>query len=97
MDNLKFIEQHQAEITALMKEFQALSLSYILLRSGAREDALRLFGDNIELLEVRDVLVELGVDRRLLRRRRWFNSPFARHLGGWLSSAPRRAARWRRI
>ena len=36
-----------------IQEFQALSLSYIMFRSGAREDALRLFGDNIELLEVR--------------------------------------------
>lgn len=36
-----------------IQEFQALSLSYILLRSGVREEALRMFADNSELLEVR--------------------------------------------
>lgn len=36
-----------------IQEFQALSLAYILLRSGARDAALRLFRDNVELLETR--------------------------------------------
>ena len=36
-----------------IQEFQALSLAYILLRSGDRDDALRLFRDNLELLETR--------------------------------------------
>lgn len=36
-----------------IQEFQALSLAYILLRSGDREAALRLYRDNVELLETR--------------------------------------------
>ena len=34
-------------------EFQALGLAYILLRSGDRDGALRLYRDNAELLETR--------------------------------------------
>jgi tetratricopeptide (TPR) repeat protein len=34
-------------------EFQALGLAYILLRRGEREAALRIFRDNVELLETR--------------------------------------------
>ena len=36
-----------------IQEFQALSLSYILLRLGRREEALRLFEDNLVLLQTR--------------------------------------------
>ncbi|HVT44152.1 MAG TPA: hypothetical protein VMT00_07170 [Thermoanaerobaculia bacterium] len=36
-----------------IQEFQALVLAFILLRSGARDDAMRLFHDNQELLETR--------------------------------------------
>jgi tetratricopeptide (TPR) repeat protein len=36
-----------------IQEFQALSLAYILLRAGRREEALRLYRDNVELLETR--------------------------------------------
>jgi tetratricopeptide (TPR) repeat protein len=36
-----------------IQEFQALALAYILLRSGERESALRLYRDNVELLETR--------------------------------------------
>lgn len=36
-----------------IQEFQALALAYILLRAGDREAALRLFRDNVELLETR--------------------------------------------
>jgi tetratricopeptide (TPR) repeat protein len=36
-----------------IQEFQALSLAYVLLRRGDREAALRLFRDNLELLETR--------------------------------------------
>lgn len=36
-----------------IQEFQALGLAYILLRSGERLPALRLFRDNLELLETR--------------------------------------------
>jgi tetratricopeptide (TPR) repeat protein len=36
-----------------IQEFQALGLSYILLRRGDREAALRVYRDNAELLETR--------------------------------------------
>ena len=36
-----------------IQEFQALGLAYILLRSGQREEALRIFRDQCELLETR--------------------------------------------
>ena len=36
-----------------IQEFQALGLAWILLRSGEKEAALRLYGDNVELLETR--------------------------------------------
>ena len=36
-----------------IQEFQSLALAYILLRSGEREAALRLYHDNVELLETR--------------------------------------------
>jgi len=36
-----------------IQEFQALGLAYILLRAGKRDDALRIYRDNVELLETR--------------------------------------------
>jgi tetratricopeptide (TPR) repeat protein len=36
-----------------IQEFQSLALAYILLRAGDREGALRLYRDNVELLETR--------------------------------------------
>lgn len=36
-----------------IQEFQSLALAWILLRSGDREAALRLYRDNVELLETR--------------------------------------------
>ncbi|HVR41221.1 MAG TPA: hypothetical protein VMU84_19160 [Thermoanaerobaculia bacterium] len=36
-----------------IQEFQALALAYIHLRAGDREAALRLYRDNVELLETR--------------------------------------------
>jgi tetratricopeptide (TPR) repeat protein len=36
-----------------IQEFQALALAYILLRAGDRDGALRLYRDNVELLETR--------------------------------------------
>lgn len=36
-----------------IQEFQALDLAFILLRRGMRDDALRVFRDNVELLETR--------------------------------------------
>jgi hypothetical protein len=34
-------------------EFQSLALAYILLKAGDRDAALRLYRDNLELLETR--------------------------------------------
>jgi len=36
-----------------IQEFQALALAYIQLKRGDREDALRIYRDNVELLETR--------------------------------------------
>lgn len=36
-----------------IQEFQALALAFILLRLGRRHDALRIYRDNLELLETR--------------------------------------------
>ena len=36
-----------------IQEFQALGLAYILLKAGQREEALRVYRDNVELLETR--------------------------------------------
>jgi tetratricopeptide (TPR) repeat protein len=36
-----------------IQEFQALALAYIFLKAGRRDDALRIFRDNAELLETR--------------------------------------------
>jgi tetratricopeptide (TPR) repeat protein len=36
-----------------IQEFQSLALAYILLKAGDREAALRLYRDNVELLETR--------------------------------------------
>ena len=36
-----------------IQEFQSLALAYVLLRGGDRESALRLYRDNVELLETR--------------------------------------------
>lgn len=36
-----------------IQEFQALALAFVLLRSGAVDDALRIYRDNVELLETR--------------------------------------------
>ena len=36
-----------------IQEFQSLALAYILLQAGDREAALRLYRDNVELLETR--------------------------------------------
>ncbi|HEY2321429.1 MAG TPA: hypothetical protein VGJ82_01075 [Thermoanaerobaculia bacterium] len=36
-----------------IQEFQALGLAYILLKMGLREESLRVYRDNVELLETR--------------------------------------------
>ena len=45
--------EEQINLYPQIQEFQALGLAYILLRAGKREEALRVFGDNVELLETR--------------------------------------------
>ena len=55
-----------------IQEFQALALAYILLRRGDRDEALRVYADNLELLETRfrddytdpDPLVSIVIVRR---------------------------------
>lgn len=48
----ELMEQQIAQFPQI-QEFQALALAYILLRAGDREAALRLYRDNLELLETR--------------------------------------------
>jgi tetratricopeptide (TPR) repeat protein len=45
--------EEQINLYPQIQEFQALGLAYILLRAGKRDEALRVFGDNVELLETR--------------------------------------------
>lgn len=51
-DARRMMEQTIAAHPAI-QEFQALGLAYILLRRGDRQAALRLYQDNLELLETR--------------------------------------------
>jgi tetratricopeptide (TPR) repeat protein len=48
----RLMEQHIA-LNPQIQEFQALGLAYILLKNGKRDEALRLYRDNVELLETR--------------------------------------------
>jgi tetratricopeptide (TPR) repeat protein len=45
--------EEQIALYPQIQEFQALALAYILLLAGKRDDALRTFADNVELLETR--------------------------------------------
>lgn len=45
--------EEQIALYPQIQEFQALALAFILLRQGKRDDALRVFRDNVELLETR--------------------------------------------
>ena len=45
--------EEQIALYPQIQEFQALGLAYIFLRAGKREEALRIFRDNLELLETR--------------------------------------------
>jgi tetratricopeptide (TPR) repeat protein len=45
--------EEQIALHPQIQEFQALTQAYILLQAGKRDDALRIFGDNLELLETR--------------------------------------------
>ncbi|HXI12890.1 MAG TPA: hypothetical protein VNM92_09600 [Thermoanaerobaculia bacterium] len=51
-DARRLMEETLAQYPEI-QEFQALSLAYILLRDGRRDEALRLFEDNLVLLQTR--------------------------------------------
>ena len=53
LDEAQRLMEQQIALNPQIQEFQALSLAYILLRAGKVEDALRIFRDNVELLETR--------------------------------------------
>jgi len=53
LDEAQRLMEEQINLFPQIQEFQALGLAYILLRDGKREEALRVFGDNVELLETR--------------------------------------------
>ena len=53
LDEARGLMETQIAQFPQIQEFQALVLAYILLRSGDREGALRLYRDNVELLETR--------------------------------------------
>ena len=53
LEEAQRLMEEQINLYPQIQEFQALGLAYILLRAGKREEALRVFGDNVELLETR--------------------------------------------
>lgn len=53
LDEARHLMETQIAQHPQIQEFQSLVLAYILLRSGDREAALRLYRDNVELLETR--------------------------------------------
>jgi len=53
LDEARQLMETQIAQHPQIQEFQALALAYILLRGGDREGALRLYRDNVELLETR--------------------------------------------
>ena len=53
LDEAKRLMDEQIALYPQIMEFQALGLAYILLRAGNRDDALRTYRDNVELLETR--------------------------------------------
>jgi len=53
LDEAKRLMEETIALHPQIMEFQALGLAYILLRRGDREDALRTYADNLELLETR--------------------------------------------
>jgi tetratricopeptide (TPR) repeat protein len=53
LDEARRLMETQIAQFPQIQEFQALGLAYILLRSGDTEAALRLYRDNVELLETR--------------------------------------------
>jgi tetratricopeptide (TPR) repeat protein len=53
LDEARRLMETQIAQFPQIQEFQALGLAYVLLRAGDREAALRLYRDNVELLETR--------------------------------------------
>lgn len=53
LDGARALMEMQIAQHPQIQEFQALALAYILLRAGDRDAALRLYHDNVELLETR--------------------------------------------
>ena len=53
LDESRRLMEETIALHPQIQEFQALGLAYIQLRRGNREDALRIFADNVELLETR--------------------------------------------
>jgi tetratricopeptide (TPR) repeat protein len=53
LDEAKRLMEETIALHPQIQEFQALGLAYIQLRRGERDDALRVFADNVELLETR--------------------------------------------
>jgi tetratricopeptide (TPR) repeat protein len=53
LDEARRLMETQLAQYPQIQEFQALSLAWILLRAGDRDAALRLYRDNVELLETR--------------------------------------------
>src|SRR5256885_14731001 len=53
LDEAKRLMEETIALHPQIQEFQALGLSYILLKRGDRDGALRIYRDNAELLETR--------------------------------------------
>jgi len=53
IDEAKRLMEETIALHPQIQEFQALGLAYILLKRGDRDDALRIYADNVELLETR--------------------------------------------
>jgi tetratricopeptide (TPR) repeat protein len=53
LEEARSLMETQLDQHPQIQEFQSLALAWILLRSGDREGALRLYRDNVELLETR--------------------------------------------
>jgi len=53
LDEAKRLMEETIALHPQIQEFQALGLAYILLKRGDRDDALRIYTDNLELLETR--------------------------------------------
>lgn len=53
LDEAKRLMEESIALYPQIQEFQALELAYVLLKRGERDEALRIFGDNVELLETR--------------------------------------------